>query len=114
MEPKKYRKRPVEVEVLQWTGNNFSDMRRFTGWYAEVFASPEGSCLLVRTMEGNYVAKPGDYIIRGVQGEFYPCKADVFTETYEEVDISICAVTGQPCCMCQCGPCESRRGDDNV
>ena len=42
--------------------------------------------LIIKTLEGNMRAEPGDYIIKGVQGEFYPCKSDIFKETYETID----------------------------
>lgn len=80
----KYRKKPVVVEAIQWTGCNISDICKFTG--------RDISCLLVsgelhiETLEGTHHASIGDYIIKGLKGEFYPCKPDVFVQTYEEVD----------------------------
>lgn len=84
MTPKKYRKRPVTVEAIQWTGGNYDDVRRFAGNSVSPFYR-DGGPLLIRTLEGNMIASAGDYIIKGVQGELYPCKPDIFWETYEEV-----------------------------
>lgn len=93
MTPKKFRKKPVVIEAIQWTGDNLEDIIKFTGlhhsalkwtWeeYQEVVRQ-EG--LKIFTPEGSYMATIGDYIIKGVKGEFYPCKPDIFEETYDEV-----------------------------
>ena len=63
MEVKKYRKRPVVVEAYR------TEM-----------------AVVVHTLEGDLMAQPGDYIITGVAGEQYPCRADIFEATYEEVE----------------------------
>lgn len=91
---KYFRKRPVVVEATQWdgSGKSFKDIQ---AWMGE--CSPKGlirsfwefgriEYLLIFTMEGQMRADPGDWIIRGVQGEFYPCKPDIFAETYEEAE----------------------------
>ena len=98
----KYRKKPVEIEALQWTGQNhremFNFLRRPFGIYAEDteymtaagvnfyidFNKIEGG-LIIKTLEGEHIATIGDYIIKGVKGEYYPCKEDVFNLTYEKV-----------------------------
>ncbi len=79
----KYRKKPVEVEAVQWRGDNLQELRAMEG-FDEVHTS-EGGVLTIYTLEGTHRAKVGDYIIKGVRGEFYPCKADIFEETYEKV-----------------------------
>lgn len=113
MEPKKYRKRPVVVEAIQWTGENHAGMCDFID--PEVFEIRAQKGLIIYTLEGAVHASPGDYIVKGVHGEFYPCKPDVFAETYEEVEeTSTCTATGQPCAVCQTGPCGSRREAHNV
>lgn len=77
---KKYRKRPIVIEAVQFNGN-FDEIEAFVGGDAEF---REGE-LLVATLEGPLHASPGDWIIKGVRGEFYPCKPDIFMATYEEV-----------------------------
>jgi len=78
-----YRKKPVIVEAVQWSGSNWHEVLAFAGG-DNVFTS--GSELNVVTLEGPLHASPGDWIIKGVQGEFYPCKPDIFEATYEEVE----------------------------
>lgn len=81
----KYRKKPVVIEAVQWTGENLKEMRYFTGKPLLFFDSHSRS-FIIETLEGDMVASVGDYIIKGVQGEFYPCKPDIFEATYEEAD----------------------------
>ena len=69
----------------------------------------EAEVLMVRTLEGDMFVSRGDYIIKGVHGEFYPYKPDVFQETYEEENATTCTATNQPCSMCQLGPCDHRK-----
>jgi hypothetical protein len=76
----KFRKKPVEIEAVQFDGN-FDEVERFVGGDAEF---REGN-LVIATLEGAMTASPMDWIIKGVQGEFYPCKPDIFDQTYEEV-----------------------------
>lgn len=79
----KFRKKPVEVEAIQWTGSNPNRVKAFTGEQAVInFGSGE---LRIPTLEGVMTAQAGDWIIRGVAGEFYPCKPDIFEQTYEPV-----------------------------
>lgn len=78
----KYRKRPVTVDAIQWTGENVQEIAAFTGIDVRVH---EGY-LLIPTLEGVMQASEGDYIIKGVQSEFYPCKPDIFEKTYERVE----------------------------
>lgn len=79
---KKYKKKPVVIEALQWTGN-VSEMESFCPT-AELIGIPKPA-LCIPTLEGEHTATEGDYIIKGVKGEFYPCKPDIFHMTYEEV-----------------------------
>lgn len=87
----KFKKKPVVVEafrflndatdynLLQWANEiNFNLGRDFVSW--------QNDCLLIPTLEGVMKANVGDYIIRGVQGELYPCKPDIFEATYEQVE----------------------------
>lgn len=78
---KKYRKKPVTIEAIQWNGGNLSEIRDFMR--RTVVAN--GLVLIIPTLEGNKHASLNDYIIKGINGEFYPCKPDIFAKTYEEV-----------------------------
>ena len=84
----KFRKKPVVIEAVQWTGDNYtSDVRLFAGTYAHI---NEAGSLIVQTLENRLLkADVGDWIIRGVKGEFYPCKPDIFEATYEAVDAGV-------------------------
>lgn len=92
----KYRKKPVVIEAVQWTGDNHREMWDFltgktdqymdsTGDHFYINHSKVEGGLIIKTLEGEHVASIGDYIIKGVQGEFYPCKPDIFDKTYDEV-----------------------------
>ena len=86
----RYRKKPVEIEALQFIDDvdritelsNFIDNQDVQVSYKD----PKNPKLLIETLEGVIEASVGDYVIRGVHGEFYPCKPDIFNETYEEVN----------------------------
>lgn len=78
---KKYRKKPVTIEAIQWLGTNLSEIDDFVGRSI----ANKGTTLVIHTLEGDMEASIGDYIIKGVNGEFYPCKPDIFDKTYEEV-----------------------------
>jgi hypothetical protein len=76
-----YRKKPVVIEAREWTGGNAVSL---IDWIGDA-ASQDGSSLIIHTLEGDHEASLGDMIIRGVKGEFYPCKPDIFAATYEPV-----------------------------
>lgn len=82
----KYRKKPVVIEAVQWTGENATEMSLFIGrsdigrWYNGTLVLP------IETLEGQITANPGDWVIKGVKGEFYPCKPDIFDATYDLVE----------------------------
>ena len=81
----KFRKRPVVVEAVRWTGNNLSEMHAFMN-SARIPWNPlmgNGGALFIKTLEGEMQADAGDWIICGVKGEFYPCKPDIFEATYD-------------------------------
>lgn len=89
---KQYRKKPVVIEAMLWDGtatgagpviNWILDWDGTATWRDRF--EPNGNCIRIATLEGVMTASPGDYIIRGVQGEFYPCKPDIFEATYDEV-----------------------------
>lgn len=77
----KFRKKPVIVEAIRWDGGNNKAVADFC---VEKYAFIEDK-LLIGTLEGVMEANMGDWIIRGVKGELYPCKDDIFKMTYEEV-----------------------------
>ncbi|MEM1424039.1 MAG: hypothetical protein AAGH64_08550 [Planctomycetota bacterium] len=89
---KRYRKKPVVIEAVQFTGTNQSEVLAFV--YPDLSpdalegAQAMGSPVIIETLEGDMTASPGDYVIRGVQGEHYPCKPDIFEATYEPVEES--------------------------
>lgn len=96
-----YRKKPVVIDAVQLTKNNVEEVVQFikepymirvvwmndSDMYTDVkidsFQSPG---IWIKTLEGEYLAREGDYIIKGVDGEYYPCKPDIFEKTYEKVD----------------------------
>lgn len=98
MDYSKYKKRPVVVEAIKWTGSNLREVITFCdgppdtrtmhaglAWESyEDLVARDG--LKIYTLEGKMIASIGDWIIRGVKGECYPCKPDIFTATYEAVD----------------------------
>lgn len=92
----KYRKKPVVVEAIQWTGSNLEEIRNFVGNdlienYIKHFDIERTlikqtlAGIAINTLEGTIIVNYGDYIIKGVNNEFYPCKPDIFKQTYEEV-----------------------------
>lgn len=85
MEPKKFRKKPVVIAAVQYTGPGAHDAIRIARWCGgEIRISAGGPPkFVIPTLEGDHTAEPGDWIIRGVKGEFYPCKPDIFAATYE-------------------------------
>ena len=79
----RYRKKPVEIEAVRWTGENLEEIKGFAKG-SLVRRGPVG--ITIDTLEGRMRADKGDYIIKGIAGEFYPCKPDIFKATYEEVE----------------------------
>ncbi|MFD4830124.1 hypothetical protein ACFWPV_09755 [Streptomyces uncialis] len=102
-----YRKKPVELEamhlpvnatpaqnmaVYQWVESHIGSVPPACDAPGSDLAvigvsmDPADGCLVIRTLEGDMKVSPGDYVIRGVQGEFYPCKPDIFAATYVRVN----------------------------
>lgn len=88
----KYRKNPVVVEAIQYTGDNIVEIIKFMQECARGdktrylrFDATRGE-YFIETLEGKYILTEGDYIIRDIKGEFYPCKPDIFEQTYEKAD----------------------------
>lgn len=90
----KYRKKPVVIDAVNWDGKNFDEVSNFTknfhGHKKAYEDAEEGSLktgeYYIHTLEGVMTATKGDWIIKGVNGEFYPCKPDIFEKTYEKVE----------------------------
>ena len=87
-------KRPVVIQAIQWDGNNVRELSEFMDEKLpngtlkrkfDIYGDTSNPDLVIFTLEGYYHAAVGDWIIRGLQGEFYPCKPDIFAKTYEEV-----------------------------
>jgi hypothetical protein len=91
---KKYVKKPVVIEAIIWNGNK-DQVIDFCGLKAEFMKSEKDSkleVLYLNTLEGSMLANIGDYLIKGVKGEFYPCKPDIFALSYDEVASEITPV----------------------
>ena len=92
----KYRKKPIVIEAIQWNGRNIEEVLQFMrpdelpsdgiNAVRGVGHTPMTGDLDIPTLEGVMTAKPGDWIIRGVKGEYYPCKPDIFEATYEKAE----------------------------
>ena len=98
-----FRKKPIEIEAMLWTGYNYTESEIFLGeqlahGHYEI-ASPErgngwtsgsyaNSAKIISTLEGDMRCQPGDWIIKGLQGEFYPCKPDIFAKRYDALPIN--------------------------
>jgi hypothetical protein len=83
-----FRKIPVVIEAIQFTGENATEIATFIGNDDPDVQNYPAETLVIQTLEGYMNASIGDWIIRGVKGEMYPCKPDVFELTYESVDTS--------------------------
>jgi len=84
MGPRKYRKRPIVIEAMRYDPPN--NCREIAAW---IGCDHGGDCgpdseFTISTLEGYMAASPGDWIIKGVRGEFYPCKPEIFAATYDE------------------------------
>ena len=89
-----FTKKPVTIAAIQWTGHNLREVITFTDGPPDTRTTHAGMAwetytdlvardgLKIYTLEGKMLASPGDWIIRGVKGEFYPCKPDIFEATY--------------------------------
>lgn len=90
----RFRKKPVEIEAMQLTASNVNEVARWCGGGAIEEVSPRDHtdvyvALDIPTLEGVMRANCGDWVIRGVQGEFYPCKPDIFAATYDDPEALI-------------------------
>lgn len=78
----KYQKKPIVIEAVLYTPDNFNLVRLFVGNDTPLHWLGDDK-LGIQTLEGMMIANPGDWIIKGVRGEFYPIKNDIFLQTYE-------------------------------
>lgn len=85
----KYRKKPVVIETVQFkddSSDTIIELQEFMRSDLRVsYADPDNPVIKIETLEGVMDASVGDFIIKGVNGEFYPCKPDIFEKTYEAV-----------------------------
>jgi len=92
----KFRKKPVVIEAIQFNNLNHDEINSFVGKKLkteiestaayEAGVAPPVSSMTIETIDGNMKAMPGDWIIKGIKGEFYPCKPDIFQNSYELVN----------------------------
>jgi len=92
MAAERWRKKPVVIEACRW--DRTPEALTVIDEWADACGRPlkggtAGGSLIITTLEGDHEAKVGDYIIRGVQGEIYPCKPDIFLATYEQVQSDV-------------------------
>ena len=94
----KYQKKPVIIEALEWDGSSHRPMFDFLDGTHRSHMAAEGANfyidhskveggLVIKTLEGEHLANIGDWIIKGVEGEFYPCKPAIFEKTYDPVSL---------------------------
>ncbi|TXI82186.1 MAG: hypothetical protein E6Q39_00020 [Crocinitomicaceae bacterium] len=91
----KFVKKPVEIEAIQWTGDNYAEIYHFlegddspaSEWGENLHIETRGDTelLYIHTLEGTMLARIGDWIVKGIKGDFYPCKPDIFELTYSKV-----------------------------
>lgn len=90
----RYKKKPIVVDAIQIHGN-VAEIEQFIGEHGKVYFDDGAwkiekgqpcTIVVIHTLEGDMTARDGDYIIKGIKGEFYPCKKDIFEETYEEAE----------------------------
>lgn len=86
----KFRKRPVVVEAYQWDGVSFGTVETHPAYLSHDLCKHCNTHIhkhgWIQTLEGGHIVCPGDWIITGVKGEQYPCKPDIFKQTYEAVN----------------------------
>jgi len=86
MTVQQFRKKPVVIEAVRWVGTNSNEIAAFAGkMWIEMVAPNPGDDLIIDTPEGKMRCRLGDWLIRGVAGELYPCKPAIFEATYEAV-----------------------------
>jgi hypothetical protein len=82
----KFRKKPIVIEAIKFDGTNGLELQEWIGRNLTLLGyKGDKQSLFITTLEGMHEATPGDWIIKGIKGEFYPCKSDIFAATYEPV-----------------------------
>lgn len=87
-----FRKKPVEIQAIHLvdTKESATEVAAWCGGHYSPDSNPDGSdemhFVVIPTLEGSMLASPGDWVIQGIKGEFYPCKPDIFDATYESVE----------------------------
>lgn len=91
----KYRKKPIIIEAFQLTLDVYDDEQMWPNWLKQASElnsnikgavyRTQGDMLCIYTLEGDYDVSIDDYVIKGIKGELYPCKPDIFEATYEKV-----------------------------
>lgn len=130
MAAKTYRKKPVEIEAVQWTGDNLDEVMQFCSGNATYELMSKGNSeLVIMTLEdgsereAQHIASRGDWIIRGVAGEFYPCKPEIFQATYEATPVAApaTAISGSevrkmelPAIWGECAYCAEMREEESL
>jgi hypothetical protein len=79
----KYKNKPVVIEAIRYTGENACELHQFFTNLTDI--DVDNGHVKIKTLEGDMLVSAGDYVIKGVKGEFYPCKPDIFEMTYEAV-----------------------------
>ena len=83
----KFVKKPVVIEAIQYDGANITEIETFVrGKLPTIMTSDLGTQLVISTLEGDMKVTKGDYVIKGIKGEFYPCKPDIFKQSYNMVE----------------------------
>ncbi len=78
-----FRKKPITIQAIQWNGKNLNEIRDFLQYHAKVV----NRGIQIKTLEGVIYAKESDWVIKGIEGEFYPCDDKIFRATYDDVSI---------------------------
>lgn len=78
---RQYKKKPIIISAVKWDGTNLQEIFSFTNNKAMM----KNNILIIPTLEGTMATDVGSYIIKGVKGEYYPCRGDIFEDTYEKV-----------------------------
>jgi hypothetical protein len=81
----RFRKKPVVIDAILWDGDNYDEVMVFTKGNAGNITDLRGDTIVVKTLEGDMKAPKGNWILKGVAGEFYPCDPEIFDRTYVQV-----------------------------
>lgn len=82
----KFRKKPIIIDAIQWTGERGNLLKITTFIDGSRVLEKQGNCIIIQTLEGDMKANLKDWIIKGVNGECYPCKPNIFLKTYERLN----------------------------